>query len=101
MSGKRRISIFGRVLREVRRIAYKNWLLLRRVFMPPAYKARLIFAARASGILNWDTPSHSWTLPGGYEAILKPRDAGSLAAATEFHIDVAGFPDRAAAAALG
>lgn len=56
-----------------------------------SYKARLIFAARAPGLLNWDTPRHSWTLPTGHRAELRSRPDGSLAEATEFHIDVVGF----------
>lgn len=49
------------------------------------YKARLIFSARAPGLLNWETSTHNWTLPTGHQAELVARPDGPLAEATEFH----------------
>src|SRR5690606_37883973 len=46
------------------------------------------------GVLNWDSVSHVWHLPGGRTAVLNARDAESLAKATEFHIDIGGFAER-------
>lgn len=67
----------------------------------PTYKARLIFAARAPGLLNWESPTHSWTLPSGHQAELRARPDGPLAEATEYHIDIGGFTSAEQACATG
>lgn len=79
------------VWHEVRRIFFKVWLRIRRMVTTPSYKARLIFAARAPGILNWDTSSHAWALPDGRQAQLCARHVATLAEATEFHAEIGGF----------
>jgi hypothetical protein len=80
-----------RIWREFRRIFFKAWLSIRRMVTAPTYKARLIFRTRAPGILNWETASHEWLLPGDRKAVLYARHVATLAEATEFHAEIGGF----------
>ena len=65
------------------------------------YKARLILAATKPGIFNWESDTRVWRLPTGDNAVLNARHVDSLAEATEFHIDVGGFPNPDAARSVG